>query len=75
MERSGYVYCQSDDETIKEFMKGNTLFLLGSKNGIGETDGTKDKFGLMPYLSEDGSQNVYILNMERFYGLSKRYHR
>ena len=25
--------------------------------------------------SEDGSQNVYILNMERFYGLSKRYHR
>ena len=23
---------QSDDETIKEFMKGNTLFLLGSKN-------------------------------------------
>ncbi len=52
-------------------MKGNTLFLLGSKNGIGETDGTKDKFGLMPYLSEDGSQNVYILNVTRFHGLSK----
>lgn len=63
---------QSDEETRKEFMEGNTLFLLGSKNGIGETDDTKDKFGLMPYLSEDGSQNVYILNMERFYGLSKR---
>ncbi len=63
---------QSDDETIKEFMKGNTLFLLGSKNGIGETDGTKDKFGLMPYLSEDGSQNVYILNVTRFHGLSKK---
>jgi raffinose/stachyose/melibiose transport system substrate-binding protein len=56
-------------------MEGNTLFLLGSKKGIGETDDTGDKFGLMPYLSEDGSQNVYILNMERFYGLSKRYHR
>lgn len=53
-------------------MKGNTLFLLGSKNGIGETDGTKDKFGLMPYLSEDGSQNVYILNVTRFHGLSKK---
>ena len=63
---------QSDDETIKEFMKGNTLFLLGSKNGIGETDGTKDKFGLMPYLSEDGSQNVYILNVTRYHGLSKK---
>ena len=66
---------RSDEETRKEFMEGNTLFLLGSKKGIGETDDTGDKFGLMPYLSEDGSQNVYILNMERFYGLSKRYHR
>ena len=63
---------QSDDETRKEFMKGNTLFLLGSKNGIGETDDTKDKFGLMPYLSEDGNQNVYILNVTRFHGLSKK---
>ena len=63
---------QSDDETRKEFMKGNTLFLLGSKNGIGETDDTKDKFGLIPYLSEDGNQNVYILNVTRFHGLSKK---
>ena len=53
-------------------MEGNTLFLLGSKNGIGETDDTKDKFGLMPYLSEDGSQNVYILNVTRYHGLSKK---
>mgnify|MGYP000860416334 CR=1 FL=1 len=44
---------QSDDETRNEFMEGNTLFLIGSKNGIGETDDTKDQFGLMPYLSED----------------------
>lgn len=63
---------QSDDETRKEFMEGNTLFLLGSKNGIGETDDTKDQFGLMPYLSEDGSQNVYILNVTRYHGLSKK---
>ena len=63
---------QSDDETRNEFMEGNTLFLLGSKNGIGETDDTKDQFGLMPYLSEDGSQNVYILNVTRYHGLSKK---
>ena len=63
---------QSDDETRNEFMEGNTLFLLGSKNGIGETDDTKDRFGLMPYLSEDGSQNVYILNVTRYHGLSKK---
>lgn len=63
---------KSDDETRNEFMEGNTLFLLGSKNGIGETDDTKDQFGLMPYLSEDGSQNVYILNVTRYHGLSKK---
>ena len=63
---------QSDEETRSEFMEGNTLFLLGNKNGIGETDDTKDQFGLMPYLSEDGSQNVYILNVARFHGLSKK---
>ena len=63
---------QSDDETRNEFMEGNTLFLLGNKNGIGETDDTKDQFGLMPYLSEDGSQNVYILNVARYHGLSKK---
>ena len=63
---------RSDDETRNEFMEGNTLFLLGSKNGIGETDDTKDQFGLMPYLSEDGSQNVYILNVTRYHGLSKK---
>ena len=62
---------QSDDETRNEFMEGNTLFLVGNKNGIGETDDTKDQFGLMPYISEDGSQNVYILNVARFHGLSK----
>ena len=63
---------QSDDETRNEFMEGNTLFLLGNKNGIGETDDTRDQFGLMPYLSEDGSQNVYILNVARYHGLSKK---
>ena len=63
---------RSDDETRKEFMEGNTLFLIGSKNGIGETDDTKDQFGLMPYLAEDGSQNVYILNVTRYHGLSKK---
>lgn len=63
---------QSDDETRNEFMEGNTLFLIGSKNGIGETDDTKDQFGLMPYLSEDRSQSVYILNVTRYHGLSKK---
>ena len=37
-----------------------------------EADGNADKFGLMPYLSEDGTQNVFVLNVNRFYGLNKK---
>ena len=62
-----------DDSKTKEvFIKGNALFLLGPQNGIMDSEDTTDKFGLMPYLSEDGSQNVFILNVNRFYGLNKK---
>ena len=27
---------------------------------------------LMPYLSEDGTQNVFVLKVNRFYGLNKK---
>ena len=36
------------------------------------SDATTDEFGLMPYLSEDGSKNVYILSVGRYYGLNKK---
>lgn len=26
----------------------------------------------MPFLSEDGTQNVFVLNVNRFYGLNKK---
>ena len=42
-----------DGKTREVFIKGNTLFLLGPQNGIMESEDTTDKFGLMPYLSED----------------------
>ena len=62
-----------DDAVTKDdFIKGNTLFMLGSQNGITDSDATTDEFGLMPYLSEDGSQNVYILSVGRYYGLNKK---
>ena len=57
----------------RSFYKGKIqLFLLGPQNGIMESEDTTDKFGLMPYLSEDGSKNVFILNVNRFYGLNKK---
>ena len=61
-----------DGKTREAFIKGNTLFLLGPQNGIMDSEDRTDKFGLMPYLSEDGSKNVFILNVNRFYGLNKK---
>lgn len=62
----------SDHRTREEFIKGNTLFMLGNQNGITEALGTEDEFGLMPYISEDGSQNVFILNVNRYFGVNKK---
>lgn len=61
----------SDEAVRKEFGKGNTLFLLGSGNNFLEGE-TEDEFSLMPYLSEDGTSNAYILNVSRYVGLNKK---
>ena len=60
-----------DNVTRQRMTEGNTLFLIGGTNGIVESDDNADKFGLMPYLSEDGTQNVFVLKVNRFYGLNK----
>ena len=59
-----------DEKTRKIMAEGNTLFMLGNARTFGE-DETTDEFGLMPYLSEDGSQNAYILSVSRYIGLNK----
>ena len=61
-----------DSVTRQKMAEGNTLFLIGNTNGIVEADGNADKYGLMPFLSEDGTQNVFVLNVNRFYGLNKK---
>lgn len=60
----------ADDVTRKEFAKGNTLFMLGTNNVFAEGE-TEDEMGIMPYLSEDGSSNAYILNVSRYIGVNK----
>ena len=62
----------NDGEVKLEMAKGETLFMLGTQNNFSEEEGVTDEFGLMPYLSEDGDQNVYIMNVSRYVGLSKR---
>lgn len=61
----------NDENTRKIMAEGNTLFMLGSANTFTKEE-TSDEFGLMPYLSEDGSQNVYILSVSRYIGLNKK---
>ncbi len=61
----------ADDGKTKEIMaEGNTLFMLGSDNTF-TSEETADKFSLMPYLSDDGTRNTYILNISRYVGLNK----
>ena len=42
---------------------------LGMLNGDGTPD--EDNATRMPYLSEDGNQNVFVLNVSRYVGLNK----
>ena len=52
---------------------GNTLFAISQSafNPDGGKEVTEDEFGLMPFISEDGSANYYIYNPSSFIGLSK----
>ncbi len=58
--------------TLGDFMEGNAAFLVGAVHRFTQNeDGTGDQYGLLPYLSEDGSQNSYITQPARLYGLNK----
>lgn len=61
---------KDDNATHAEMAKGNTLFMLGSSNTFTK-DETSDEFGLMPYLSENGDQNAFVLNVSRYVSLNK----
>ena len=62
----------SDSDTKAEVLKGNTLFLMGNSNDLTSENDATDEYRLMPYLSEDGDQNVFILNVSRYVGLNKK---
>ena len=53
---------------------GNTLFAIyqSTFNPEAGKDITDDEFGLMPYISEDGTANYYIYNSGSFIGLSNK---
>lgn len=62
------------DETscVDKFCEGNTAFLIGGISRFTQNeDGSGDQYACMPYLSEDGSSNMYISLVNRYYGLNK----
>lgn len=65
---------ESDGATKESMVEGNTLFLIGNSNDLNNAKGAnpEDVYRLMPYLSENGKQNVYILNVSRYVGLNKK---
>lgn len=59
-------------DILEHYSEGNTAFWLGGNIRFSQNeDGTGDQYGLMPYLSEDGTRNVYITQVSRSYGLNK----
>ncbi len=66
---SDIVNTDSDNDVADKMAEGDTLFMIGSQT-LFDTD-TKDEFGIMPYLSEDGTQNSLILQVANYVGLNK----
>ena len=70
----GMLEYTSDDQDAKEhFKQGNTAFFVGDLYAWNtKEDGTGDVLKPLPYLSEDGTRNMFISNTVRCYGLNKQ---
>lgn len=66
-------YSSPDEAPHEHFKAGNTAFFVGNIYGWNtRDDGTGDVIKPLPYLSEDGTQNMFISSTVRAYGLSKK---
>lgn len=64
---------KQDTEAVARFKEGNTAFLvtISNQSFTQEEDGSGDEYRIMPWLSEDGSNNIIVTNVSRYYGLNK----
>lgn len=59
--------------SFEVFNEGNTAFAIGGVDRWTQNeDGTGDVYKPMPYLSRDGSNNMYITMHSKNYGLNKK---
>lgn len=63
----------SGKTSFEIFSEGNTAFAVGGVDRWTQNeDGTGDVYAPMPYLSRDGSKNMYITMPSKNFGLSKK---
>lgn len=59
--------------SFEVFSEGNTAFAVGGVDHWTQNeDGTGDQYEPMPYLSRDGSKNMFITTQSKNFGLSKK---
>lgn len=74
----GMFYADPADEEIlhlmEEYLGGRKAVFLLSAQPVNFTkfSDSGDELGLMPYISEDGSKNIYMYNSNFLFGISKR---
>lgn len=66
---SNYYYNHPDQSCSKDFKARKFVFRVNMSPVAGEEGG--DQFGFLPYLSEDGSHNMLVRQISRYYGLNR----
>lgn len=61
-------------EAFAKFQEGNTAFMFSNLNDrfTQNEDGTGDQYAYMPYLSQDGSNNIVVTKANFYYGISNK---
>lgn len=68
----GSWFGKTTNDAKYHFQQGNTAFYVqgGIYQFTQNEDGTGDRYGIIPWLSEDGSNNRYITNTACYFGLN-----
>lgn len=70
---NGDLYGRSAEEAAAHFAEGNTAFFITDDpfRFSQKEDGSGDRYGLLPWLSPDGSNNRYVTDTFCYYALSE----
>lgn len=60
----------STKEPGEVFNEGNTAFYISTCNALSANETTKVNCGYIPWLTQDGTNNRYIISVSRYFGLN-----